>query len=84
MASYTGTAYASQESCWRCGASLWRLEPLVYGSWRFYCPTCQHLTVPRAEAAAAAPRSATHRPCQQRSVNHGKSEQSDFARQSDA
>ena len=53
MASYTGIAYASHESCWRCGASLWRLEPPVHGSWRFYCPACQHLTVPRAEAAAA-------------------------------
>jgi hypothetical protein len=50
MESYTGTAYASQEACWRCGASLWRLEPPVDSAWRYYCPACQHLTVRRAEA----------------------------------
>ena len=53
MESYTGTAYASQESCWRCGGRLWRLEPPVQGSWRCYCPTCEHLTVPRPAADAA-------------------------------
>ena len=53
MEPYTGTAYASKESCWRCGGSLWRLEPPVQGSWRYYCRTCQHLTVTRVEAERA-------------------------------
>jgi hypothetical protein len=41
MEPYTGTAYTSQEPCWRCGTCLWRLEPPGPGGWRFYCPTCQ-------------------------------------------
>ena len=53
MEPYTGTAYASQEPCWRCGTRLWRLDPLGPGGWRFYCPTCQHLTMTRAEANQA-------------------------------
>jgi hypothetical protein len=53
MEPYTGTAYASQEPCWRCGTPLWRLDPPGPSGWRFYCPTCQHLTMPRAEADQA-------------------------------
>ena len=35
-----------------------RRQPLapgapVQGSWRYYCPACQHLTVPRPEAERA-------------------------------
>ena len=50
---YTGTAYASQEPCWRCGTALWRLDPPAPGGWTFYCPTCQHLTMTRAAAEQA-------------------------------
>ena len=53
MEPYTGTAYHSQEPCCRCGGNLLRLEPPVQGSWRYYCPACQHLTVPRPEAERA-------------------------------
>ena len=53
MEPYTGAAYASQERCWRCNGSLWRLEPPVQGHWRWYCRVCQHLTLPRAEAERA-------------------------------
>jgi hypothetical protein len=53
MEPYTSTAYASQEPCWRCGTRLWRLDPPGPGGWRFYCPTCQHLTMTRAEADQA-------------------------------
>jgi hypothetical protein len=55
MEPYTGTAYASQERCWRCGGRLWRLEPPVQGDWCFYCPAGQHLTLTRAEADQALP-----------------------------
>jgi hypothetical protein len=53
MEPYTGIAYASQEPCWRCGTRLWRLDPPGPGGWRFYCPTCQHLTMTRADAGQA-------------------------------
>ena len=53
MSSYTGTAAVSNEPCWRCGTSLWRLTPPVQGEWIFYCPACQHLTLTRAEAEQA-------------------------------
>ncbi len=53
MSSYTGTAWTSDEPCWRCGTSLWRLTPPVQGGWEFYCPACQHLTVTRAAAEQA-------------------------------
>jgi hypothetical protein len=50
---YTGTAYASQEACWRCGTALWRLAPPAPGAWTYYCPACEHLTMPRAAAEQA-------------------------------
>ena len=53
MEPYTGTARSSDECCWRCHRHLWHLEPLVQGSWQYYCPECQHLTVTRAEADRA-------------------------------
>jgi hypothetical protein len=53
MEPYTGTAYASQEPCWRCGTPLWRLDPPGPGGWRFCCSTCQHLTMTRAAADQA-------------------------------
>ena len=53
MEPYIGTAYHSHASCWRCGTRLWRLDPPVQGDWRLYCPTCQHLTMTRAEADEA-------------------------------
>ena len=53
MASYTGAAFQTQEPCWCCGTSLWRLEPPVDGAWHYYCPACQHLTLLRAEAERA-------------------------------
>ena len=53
MSSYTGTAWTSDEPCWRCGTPLWRLTPPVQGGWEYYCPACQHLTLARAAAAQA-------------------------------
>ena len=53
MSSSTGTAAVSNEPCWRCGTSLWRLTPPVQGERIFYCPACQHLTLTRAEAEQA-------------------------------
>ena len=53
MESYTDVAYHAHESCWRCSTRLWRLDPPGPGGWRFYCPTCQHLTVTCAEAEEA-------------------------------
>jgi hypothetical protein len=50
MEAYTGRAWRSQDVCWRCDASLWRLEPPIQGGWLYYCPACQHLTMTRAEA----------------------------------
>jgi hypothetical protein len=53
MKPYAGKAFQTQEPCWRCGTCLWRLEPPVDGTWRYYCSACQHLTVRRAEAERA-------------------------------
>jgi hypothetical protein len=50
---YTGTAYASQEPCWRCGTALWRLDPPAPGAWQYYCAACQFLTMTRAAAEQA-------------------------------
>lgn len=50
---YTGTAYATQEPCWRCGTRLWRLDPPAPGAWKYYCPSCQHLTMTCAAAEQA-------------------------------
>ena len=53
MSSHTETVAVSDEPCWRCGTPLWRLTPPVQGGWAYYCPTCQHLTMTRAEAEQA-------------------------------
>ena len=50
---YTGTAYASDERCWRCGTALWRLDPPAPGAWPYDCPACQHLTMTRTAAEQA-------------------------------
>jgi hypothetical protein len=50
---YTGTAYTSQEPCWRCGTALWRLDPPAPSGWQYYCAACQHLTMTRAAAEHA-------------------------------
>jgi hypothetical protein len=46
---YTGTAYASQEPCWRCGTALWRLDPPAPGAW-------QSVLLSRVSAPHDAPR----------------------------
>jgi hypothetical protein len=50
---YTLKAYASDERCWRCETALWRLDPSASGAWKYYCPSCQHLTMTRAAAEQA-------------------------------
>ena len=53
MEPYTGTAYHLQEPCWRCGDTPVAPGAPGPGGWRYYCPACQHLTMPRAEAEQA-------------------------------
>jgi hypothetical protein len=38
--------------CWKCRGNLVELLQPIDG-WRHHCPTCQHLTLTRAEADAA-------------------------------
>jgi hypothetical protein len=49
----TSKAYASDERCWRCETALWRLDPPAPGAWQYDCPSCHHLTMPRAAAEQA-------------------------------
>ncbi len=40
--------FCSEETCWRCGGFILRLEP-DYGGWKYYCQPCSHVTSTRAE-----------------------------------
>jgi hypothetical protein len=50
---YSGAAYASQETCWKCGTDLYRLVPPVDGAWHYWCRACQMLTLTQQEAQQA-------------------------------